>query len=392
MRIAFVSECYPSPERPEYCGYLEHQAQALARLGHIVETIVPIVQNNVKADEQREQNGIVVRNVYIRRRKIDKIYAQLKNRLQRANIEWQNYDVVSIHIVSNALCEAIVRECNNAGVPAVMHFHGLNVWKDYYQKRDPYHIFKHSIETVRKEKYLKKMDAIVGVSEKVCSVVRQRVADVPCNVVYNGVDSEFFNTNQEKCKTNDSFVILCVANLIPIKGHRYLLRAVANMIAKGNNISVRLIGVGSELDNLKELCKELNISDFVKFLGAKQYDVVAEEMRCSDMFIMPSYYEALGCVYLEAMCSGTVTCGCYENGIEEIIRDKQDGILVSPQNEVEIEEAIQLVIENPSLAKEMAANGVQRAMEFSWESSAIQLEKVYQQILKGRKEKAECTE
>mgnify|MGYP004699882721 FL=1 len=99
------------------------------------------------------------------------------------------------------------------------------------------------------------------------------------------------------------------------------------------------------------------------------------------MFIMPSYYDSFGCVYVEAMSTGTVTCGCDVYGPKEIINDGVDGLLVKPRDVQSIVDAIKKVHSDICYRKRIEDNAVKRAAQFSWKKSAIALEAVYTNIL-----------
>ena len=379
MKILFVSECYPDEDNPQYCIYLEQQAKAIANKGHIVDILIPKICNAKSNITEKVYNGLKNFNVTINRGKFSRIFPlySLKNTLNK--FAWQDYDAVSIHLVSNGLCFRISNICKRLKVPVVNHFHGLNVWRDYYTKNSIIHRALWLYNDIIKRYHLNRSSAIVGVSDKVCDIVKTRLKEKPVFTVYNGVDSKRFSVKKEK--NNSVFTILCVANLIKIKGHDYLLEAVARLKKEDRSVELQLIGNGPEENRLKEKCAILGIENIVEFLGTKNYEAVAEYMKNADMFIMPSYFEALGCVYLESMCSGTITCGCYGTGADEIIEDKVDGLLVEQKSADSIYEAVKFVMDNPEKAREMAQKGIKKAESFSWEASADSLINAYESII-----------
>lgn len=379
MKILFVSECYPDKENPQYCIYLEQQAKAIVNKGHSVDILVPKICNNESGITETVYNDLKIFNVTINRGKLSRFFPlySLKSTLKK--FSWQDYDAVSTHIVSNGLCFRIGNICKRLKVPVVKHFHGLNVWKDYYTKNSVIHRVLWLYNDIMKRYHLNKAVAIVGVSDKVCDLVRLRINNKPVFTVYNGVDGTRFTALLEK--QNQVFTILCVANLIKIKGHDYLLEAIAKLKKEGRNVFLQLIGIGPEENRLKERCSALEIKDIVEFLGTRDYTDVAEYMKNADMFIMPSYFEALGCVYLEAMYSGTLTCGCYGTGADEIIEDKVDGLLVEQRSADSIYEAVVFAMDNPEKSREIAQKGIKKAEDFSWDASADSLINVYESII-----------
>ena len=105
-------------------------------------------------------------------------------------------------------------------------------------------------------------------------------------------------------------------------------------------------------------------------------------MSENDIFIMPSYYEALGCVYLEAMASGMITVGVKGQGIDEIIKDGKNGFLLAPESIESITMTVRKIygmtadeISGVSdLARITAGN-------YSWDDSAKALSEVYKKTV-----------
>ena len=81
---------------------------------------------------------------------------------------------------------------------------------------------------------------------------------------------------------------------------------------------------------------------------------VAEAMRRCAVFALPSRYEGLGCVYLEAMSSGKPTIACREQGIAEVIRHGRNGLLVGPNNDKELALAIAMLLRNGPQRRQMS--------------------------------------
>ena len=169
-------------------------------------------------------------------------------------------------------------------------------------------------------------------------------------VVYNGVDPVVFSPIGSDCKSGA--VILSVGNLIPIKGHELLLRAIAQLETDFPTLSCEIIGDGPERDRLGDLAVQLNLANRVRFLGRRSRRAVAKSMQECTMFVLPSRYEALGCVYLEAMATEKPTIACRGQGIEEIIQHGKNGFLVGAKESAELAAMICEVLRD----RELAAN------------------------------------
>lgn len=385
MKILFVSSCFPSDNAPQYCVFLEQQARALQSLGHQVDILIIHTSKGVKKDRiyfLQKRNDL---NIYDWLTAESKVKSHLQIPISTKCIQKffneQGYSAVSLHFGGFRHFYPIVQACHALNIMVVGHYHGLNVWYDYYEtiKQKVVRLYSNCFTKFILHQY----DHIVGVSELTCKIVKKHYRKSNISTVYNGVDSSLFCEN--KGRQNEKFTILCVANLIPIKGQRFLIDAVAKCIQKGYSIELRLGGEGGDRSSLERKCEELGIVNHVVFLGRMPYAQVAVEMQSADMFIMPSYFEALGCVYLEAMACGTLTCGCYNNGAAEIITHNKNGLLVKEKNVASIEESIEFAINNSEKCHLLAKEGKLTALHFSWKNSAEQLEKVY---LSGIQKKA----
>ncbi len=180
-------------------------------------------------------------------------------------------------------------------------------------------------------------------------------------VVYNGVDPTMFHPTLEN--PNSEPVILSIGNLIPIKGHQYLLRAIARLKQKYPTLTCQIIGDGPELYRLAALSDQLGISGRLRFLGRQSRRAVAETLRQCNVFALPSRYEGLGCVYLEAMSSEKPVIGCRGQGIEEIIHHGDNGWLIAPEDVEELSSALSTLLENATLRKRIGSMARRTVLE-----------------------------
>ena len=97
------------------------------------------------------------------------------------------------------------------------------------------------------------------------------------------------------------------------------------------------------------LAQDLGISDRVHFLGRRSRSEVAEAMRNCTIFALPSRYEGLGCVYLEAMASGKPAIACHGQGIDEIIQHGNNGWLIPVDGLEELVQGLQLLLGDAEL-------------------------------------------
>ena len=115
----------------------------------------------------------------------------------------------------------------------------------------------------------------------------------------SGFRHELFNTNQ--CSKGSDIKLIYAGKLSRAKGVPWLLEAVGEI----ENITLKLAGggEGEEADNIRQQAKKL--APKVELLGALSQEALAEEFKKSHIFVLPSFYEGLPLVLLEALA-----CGC----------------------------------------------------------------------------------
>jgi len=376
VKVLFVTSCFPSEEKPYYCIYLEQQVQALKKIGNTVDVL--ILMDSCQEKDWYERNGIFICKLGLQQTFAEKFYTTDKTYRKLNDFPWQNYDVVSLHFGRVAYFNTIAAICVNRKVKVIRHFHGLNVWDEYNPSKKCIYRLYEKFLTKQKTHLLDKCDAMIGVSDLVCAQIRKKYNRGQIYTVYNGVDQHIFSPDINK-RERTSFRIVCVANLIVLKGQDYLLEAVATL-SKDRDLELLLIGDGVERIRLEKKSEDLGISKRVRFLGEQDYLTVAAYLKKCDMFIMPSCYEAFGCVFVEAMSSGVLTCGCKGTGAEEIITNEWDGLLVTQHSTDSIVQAVCFAMDHRQEAAEIAIRGMERARHFSWIASAKSLQKVYEQV------------
>jgi len=182
---------------------------------------------------------------------------------------------------------------------------------------------------------------VICVSEHVREAVQEGMdRNSHVSVVYNGVDIERFST--APVPSDAASKILSVGNLIPIKGHEHLIRAVASLVNEFPELELDIIGSGSEGESLQRLVANLQLTNKIHFHGRQPRAQVVKAMQHCTLFALPSRYEALGCVYLEAMACGKPAIGCRGQGIDEIIEHGINGCLVDSNAESEKELSVVL--------------------------------------------------
>ena len=145
-----------------------------------------------------------------------------------------------------------------------------------------------------KNNWYKKADAIIGVSELVSERTKREIGKREVYTVYNGVDTSVFYPSSNDKKV-DEVKLISVGNLIKIKGHEYIIKACKSLVDSGvENFKLDIYGKGVEEEYLKMLTAEYGLQEKINFCGYVDYGIISEKIREADIFVLPSYFEALG--------------------------------------------------------------------------------------------------
>ncbi|HCU79983.1 MAG: hypothetical protein CL789_04605 [Chloroflexi bacterium] len=175
-------------------------------------------------------------------------------------------------------------------------------------------------------------------------------------------------------------LIVVVGYLEEIKGHRYLLQALPNIVARHPNILVALVGDGELKKQFEDQVLETCVADKVLFAGWQQD--VPSILNAADLLVLPSLSEGLPFVVPEAMAAGLPVVATNVGGIPEAVVEGKTGLLVKAASSLELEQAIISLLDNPSQMIEMGIAGNKRAnAEFNVERMVRDTCDVYSTVL-----------
>ncbi|MCX7795401.1 MAG: glycosyltransferase family 4 protein [bacterium] len=222
-------------------------------------------------------------------------------------------------------------------------------------------------------------DSVIAVSKNDRDkLIKAGLSREKITTIHNGIP-EVLNRMELPIKI-DGFIIGTAARLTKFKGIRYLIEAFSHLHNKYKDLNLVVIGDGEERENLEKLTQNLNIEDRVFFLGA----LPNARLYFSNfhIFVLPSLFEALPIVVLEAMSQKVPVIATEVGGIPEIIDDGKTGILVPPEDPLEIARAIEKLINNRELMKELGEAGYKRYKEmFTLENMVMSTKNVYESLL-----------
>ncbi len=194
-------------------------------------------------------------------------------------------------------------------------------------------------------------------------------------VIRPGIALERFSKAKPRSFSSPLRLVI-VGRLEQQKGHEIALRALARIPASEWRLTI--VGNGSLESSLKDLCVSLDIGNNVSFeQGTANIQKVFAD---HDVVLIPSKWEGLGMVALEAMASGCMVIASNVGGLPEVIQHKKTGLLVNATAK-DFMSAIQQCLKNREQMKQMAERAQEYASEhFSVQSMARAYENIYKSV------------
>ncbi|WP_339732153.1 glycosyltransferase [uncultured Gimesia sp.] len=231
------------------------------------------------------------------------------------------------------------------------------------------------------------VDLNICVSESVAkfSVRQGKLAESKVTVIPNGVDFELFSTAEALDLSpwdipSDAKVVLFVGRLDPQKAPGDLLTAFGRFAEQASDFHLLFVGEGPLKAELRESARQLPCADRVHFAGWQSE--VPQLMRAATCLVLPSLWEGMPNVVLEAMASGLPVISTDVDGVSELIQPGEQGTLVAQGSPAEIQQALQSLATQPTLSSRMAGSAQSIVKkEFTWDSIAHKYERVYEKIL-----------
>jgi glycosyltransferase involved in cell wall biosynthesis len=234
------------------------------------------------------------------------------------------------------------------------------------------------------------LDKVIAVSHATAQWLVQK-RGVPADriqVIPYGVDLDLYHDGDAKAIRKslgipaNSPVIGMVGRFVHQKGHCYLVDAAEQVIKKIPRVQFVLIGDGPLRLEIEQHVRDKSLQKNFIFPGLR-HDV-PELLRCFDVFVLPSLYEGLPNVVLEAMAASKPIVATPVDGTKEVVVPGETGLLVPPRQPAPLAQALIDLIDDPQRAKKLGANGrVRVEKEFSLKTQIMQFETLFEQFTFG---------
>lgn len=208
--------------------------------------------------------------------------------------------------------------------------------------------------------------------------------------IYTGIEAALKIENPSLRKelnlADDDILAVTVAILRYEKGHKNLIDAAIPLFEKYPKLHLIFAGDGPIFEELKNYISELNLTERIHLLGLRKD--IPNVLQSCDFFALATRQEALGTSFIEAMNSGLAVIGTAVDGVPEVIQNEKNGILVPAKNPEALRNALELLIVDTNLRKQMGKTGKEITQtKFSVVKMAEEMESFYLQSIEQRKQK-----
>lgn len=176
-------------------------------------------------------------------------------------------------------------------------------------------------------------------------------------------------------------VFLCLGRLTVQKGFDLALKAFARIGKVIPRARLMIVGEGVEEAALKQLSATLGIVDKVDFTGSVPPRAVYEVINKATIVLLPSRFEGLPLVALQAARMQRPVVSSNVDGLPELVVDQESGVVLKENNELELGDAIIALMRDPQKAIAMGKAAAQRfEARFGFDHCVDQYEKLYRQV------------
>jgi glycosyltransferase involved in cell wall biosynthesis len=224
-------------------------------------------------------------------------------------------------------------------------------------------------------------DRLIVFSDYMQTLVSRHVPVNRIEVIPLGVNLRAYAAQKRTLrKSDETFQIICVARLVPVKGLETLVKAMG-IVQRKTEVHTYIVGVGPLRSKLQVLIDETGLTDKFKLCGFLPDKKKRAYLENSDLFVLPSLFEPIPIAILEGLAAGLPVVASDVGGIPELVRPGVNGLLVKPGNPHDLAAAISKLIDDDKLRRKLASNARQSVRNYDWSVVAKKYLSFYQELL-----------
>ena len=200
-------------------------------------------------------------------------------------------------------------------------------------------------------------------------------------IILNGIDVEKFVPNEKG--VNEGYRLITTASAdIPLKGLKYLIKALPGIIENFPATSLDVIGKSPTDSKIRQLIGELGLEEKIQFHSGISAEEIVNLYHVSTVAVIPSLYEGFGFGAGEAMSCGVPLISTHSGGLRDVVEDC--ALKIQPESVRDIQEAVIQLFQNPTQRRELSEKGRKRIEEhFDWKIAAQSYLEVFNKVIKS---------
>ena len=191
---------------------------------------------------------------------------------------------------------------------------------------------------------------------KIASITRKPIYMLP---IYPNIEFFLEEPASSKHRLDQKNLILFAGGLYYIKGVQYLIQAISEVVKERNDIKLFIAGEGPYKKELQLLTKKYGLQETVQFIGHLSKRSLKDLYYSSSVVVLPSLSEGLPRVIIEAMACAKPVIATSVGGVQEIVKDGENGFLVPPDDPAALQSKIAFLLAHPEFSKKLGKNGRQ---------------------------------
>lgn len=385
MEIGVISHLFPHSQRPSKGIFVLRQVEALVARGHSVTVISPVPYIPCPVARimgKQPSTNIPVRDTFgevvvhyprfltlPRPETLPAVSHSVRWSLRKHSELFESVEVINAHVaVPDAF--AAVPIAKELDVPLVTTIHGadlqVSIHRRFVEKQIQQAIGASTTVILNSHKIRRLFEEYLGTEHQF-------------EIVHNGVPLELVNRAVPRETNSSAFRVISVGDLSRSKGHRYVLKAIAQLPF---DVEYEILGDGPLRTELEEYALNMGIRESVKFFGEVSHEQVFCHLKSADVFVLPSYQEAFGVAYIEAMACGLPVIACKGEGPDDFVSHRETGFLVPRKDTAAIASILRELNNNGDLRERIGGRAETVVHNlFTWDRNADAVEGVYKRAI-----------
>ena len=285
-----------------------------------------------------------------------------------------NPDLVHVHSHLFLSSYQAVRATHSIGMPSVVTIHGVTAQRGWFLN-----LYQQAYLRTMAKMLFRDVSAIVCLTKSDAELIAEIAGDASkIHIIPNGVNIDFFKPGEE-CANR---LVVWTGRFVFEKGLNLLVEAAKIVSQQIPDARFLLIGSGPLENSIARRVKELGLSEVIRFTGPLERGEIAEVLRKATVFALPSLKEGLPRSILEAMACGVPVVGSDISGINDVVIDGQNGILVPPREPEMLAHKIMTILEDKVLRKRLGGKARESIVQrHNIADVTSEMEKLYHRIV-----------